>query len=372
MKRILVVLEAGSRSPSGVVRALVYRQLFAAHGFSAEFLVRQPIQLMDRINNLPSVLRLIVSRPWLKSRLLRWRTTASERRILKAAGEVDIVYMSKVLSYSFVRTLCSKTKARVVYDFGDAVWLEGESQDEFNGLLRSVDAVTTDNELTADYVRRYNPDCTVIPDAPVLEAFDKRRPDLGNKPNDRITLGWIGSPGTAYNLYLIWDALEELFARHPELHLRLVGTGHNLQLIPPFEKVRFSCRPFYNQAEMVEEVFSMHVGLFPLQNVERCRARGVFKATNYMCGEAAVVASPVGQCADFIDDGVNGMLAGSTQEWIDKLEMLINDAALRRRLTQNGLDDVRANFRLDQSFAKLKQVLLANNGQPIGETRTIV
>lgn len=372
MKRILVVLEAGSRSPSGVVRALVYRDLFAAHGFSSEFVVRQPIQLMSWINNLPYVLRVIVSRPWLKSRLLRWRTKASERRILKLACEVDIVYMSKVLSYPFVQALCNKTDARVVYDFGDAVWLEKEEQDEFNALLKSVDAVTTDNEVTADYVRRYNSDCTVIPDAPVLEAFDKRRADLGSKQKDRITLGWIGSPGTAYNLYLIWDALEELFSRHPELHLRLVGTGNNLQLLPPFEKVRFSYRPFYTQAEMVEEVFSMDVGLFPLQNVERCRARGVFKATNYMSGEAVVVASPVGQCAEFIDDGVNGMLAGSTQEWIDKLELLINDAGLRRRLTESGLESVRANFRLDQSFAKLKQVLLANNGQPPGDARTIV
>ncbi len=370
-KRILLVLEAGSRSPSGVVRGLAYRELFAAHGLSAEFLVRQPLQLIDWINNLPSGLRLIVRRPWLKNRLLRWATTASERRILKRAGEVDVVYLAKVLSYPFVREVCSQTKTRVVYDFGDAVWLS-ENQDEFNGVLESVDAVTTDNDVTADYVRRFNPNCTVIPDAPLLEAFDRRRADLGKKRNDRITLGWIGSPATAYNLYLIWDALEDIFARHPDLHLRLVGTGHNLQLLPPFERVRFSCRPFYNQDEMVEEVFSMHIGLFPLQNVERCRTRGVFKATNYMSGEAVVVASPVGQCVGFIEDGVNGMLAGSTQEWIDKLEMLINDAALRRRLTQKGLDTVRANFRLDQSFAKLKQVLLANNGQPMGDARTTV
>jgi glycosyltransferase involved in cell wall biosynthesis len=354
------------------VRALVYRELFAAHGFIAEFVVRQPIQLLDWIKNLPSVLRLVVSRPWLKDPLLRWRTKASEQRILKLAGDADIVYMSKVLSYPFIQELCTKTNARVVYDFGDAVWLGEENQDEFNAVLKRVDAVTTDNEITADYVRRYNPDCTVIPDAPVLEAFDKRRADLGNKQNARITLGWIGSPGTAYNLYLIWDALEELFSRHPKLHLRLVGTGNNLQLLPPFEKVRFSYRPYYTQAEMVEEVFNMDIGLFPLQNVERCRARGVFKATNYMSGEAVVVASPVGQCADFIDDGVNGMLAATTEEWIDKLETLIADAELRRRLSQNGLDSVRANFRLDQSFAKLKHVLLSNNGQPAGDSKNIV
>jgi len=285
---------------------------------------------------------------------------------------VDIVYLAKVLSYPLVQEICSKTKARVVYDFGDAVWLWSENQNEFNDVLKIVDAVTTDNDLTADYVRRYNSNCTVIPDAPQLEEFDKKRAALGNKPKDRITLGWIGSPATAYNLYVIWEALEELFTRHPNLHLRLVGTGSNLELIPPFERVRFSYRPSYNQTEMVDEVFGMHIGLFPLQNVERCRMRGVFKATNYMSGEAVVMASRVGQSVDFIQDGVNGMLAGSTQEWIDKLEMLINDEALRRRLTQSGLDTVRASFRLDQSFAKLKQVLTANNGLPNGDARTIV
>jgi glycosyltransferase involved in cell wall biosynthesis len=370
MKRILLVLEA--RSPSGFVRGLVYKEHLAAHGFSVESLIRQPVQLLDRINKLPSVLRLIVTRPWLKSRLLRWGTTLSERRILKRAGEMDVVYLVKVLSYPLVRAMCSETDARVVYDFGDAVWLQSENQDEFNDVLKIVDEVTTDNEITADYIRQYNPKCTVIPDAPALEAFDRKRANLAIKQNDLITLGWIGSPGTAYNLYLIWDALEDLFARHSNLHLRLVGTGNDLQLIPPFEKVRFSYRPFYNQAEMVEEAFGMHIGLFPLQNVERCRTRGVFKATNYMCGEAVVVASPVGQCADVIKDGVNGMLAGSTQEWIDKLELLIDDAALRRRLTENGLETVRANFRVDQSFEKLKNVLMAHNGQPIRDARTIV
>ena len=372
MTRILVVLEAGSRSPSGVVRALVYRELLESNGFSPEFIVRQPVRLMDGINSLPSILRLFVNRPWLKNRLIRWRTAASERRILKQARQADVVYLAKVLSFPLVRKLCSETKARVVYDFGDALWLWGENQDEFHDVLENVDAVTTDNDVTADYVRRYNPNCTVIPDAPVLDAFDKKRAELSNKQNDRITIGWIGSPGTTYNLYLIWDALEDLFARHPELHLRLVGTGNNMGFVPPFEKVRYSYRPSYSQAEMVEEVFGMDIGLFPLQNVERSRTRGVFKATNYMSGEAVVVASPVGQCADFIKDGVNGMLAGSTQEWIDKLEMLISDAELRRRLAQNGLETVRSNFRLDQSFAKLKEVLLANNDQPGGDAKTIV
>jgi glycosyltransferase involved in cell wall biosynthesis len=359
MKRLLVILEAGDRWPSGVVRGLAYRDLFASHGFSTNFEARQPLRMMDWIAGLPPICHRGFIRLFIRDRLMGLANRASERRLLKLASNADIVYLSKVRSYPLIRALCSETQARVVYDFGDALWLAPDSNSEqFHEALRKVDAVTTDNELTADYVRSFNASCTVIPDAPQVEEFDKRRAELRNKPDDRIILGWIGMPSTAYNLYVIWEALEELFRRHPNLHLRLVGVGDDLRNLPPFEKVRFSYRPSYNQAEMIEEVFKMHIGLFPLQNVEKSRVRGVLKAAIYMSGEACVVGSPVGQCVDVIQDGVNGLLAHSTQEWIDKLEILITDPHLRHRIVQNGLETVRSQFRLDQSFAKLKNVLL--------------
>jgi glycosyltransferase involved in cell wall biosynthesis len=361
MTRLLVVLEAGDRWPSGVVRGLAYRELFAAHGFAACFQARQPLAMMDWLSSPHSIFFRILIRPFVKELLLKWAERTGEQRILRLAQNVDVVYLSKVYSYPLIQRLCRETSARVVYDFGDAVWLVGKTQNEFNEVLRSVDAVTTDNELTADYVRTFNANCTVIPDTPQVEEFDKRRAELGNKPDDRVILGWIGTPSTTYNLYVIWEALEEVFRRHPELDLRLVGTGHDLQCLPPFEKVRFSYRPVYNQAEMIEEIFKMHIGLFPLQNVEKSQVRGVLKALVYMSGEATVISSPIGQSADIIQDGVNGLLAGSTQEWVDKLELLINDRDLRDRLARNGLETVRSQFRLDQSFAKLKDVLLNSN-----------
>jgi len=361
MPRILVVLEAGDRWPSGVVRGLAYRELFSKHGFSATFAVRQPLRMMDWVGRPPRILRRVVANRAVRKHLLNWATKASEQRILRIARNVDIVYMVKATSFPLVRALCQDTKARVVYDFVDAVWLSECPSEDFHGILRSVDAVTTDNELNADYARRFNASCTVVPDAPQVESFDRRRNELGRKAEPPTTLGWVGSTSTAYNLYVIWEALEELFAQHANLHLRLVGTGHDTRLLPPFEKVRFSCRPSYNQAEMIEEVFGMHIGLFPLQSVERSRSRGILKAAIYMSGEAVVVASPVGQCPELIQDGVNGMLAASTREWVDKLEILIGNADVRRRMAKNGLETVRSQFRLDQSFARLKEVLLAGS-----------
>lgn len=353
-KRLLVVLESSNRSASSVVRGLAYRDLFSSNGYSADYQHRLPGGLRNFLGKVPTAGRRLLGSSGLEAGLVKVATKTNEQRIISRARNCDVVYLQKITSVSFIKEICKKTSARVVYDFVDAMWLDHNG---FNELLKTVDAVTTDNELIAKYVRSHNSNCTVVPDAPALEEFDKRRSQLRQKPGDKIVLGWLGSKATAFNLYLIWEALEELSQRYPQLHLRLVGTGEDLRRIPKFERVQFSYLPTYNEAEMISEVFGMHIGLFPLQDVERCRMRGVLKATNYMCGEAVVVTSPVGQCVDLIQDGVNGMIASTTQEWIDKLELLIKDEMLRRKLSDNGLKTVRSDFRLDQSFAKLKQVL---------------
>jgi glycosyltransferase involved in cell wall biosynthesis len=345
MTRVLAVLEQGARLPSGHIRGLIYRDILARRGFDVRFVARQAP---------PWPLRMLS----LGNRFQRLRTWMAERRILRLARQADVVYLQKVASLRLMRGLRRVSKARVIYDVCDAGWLAPpRERDEFDEILRSADAVTTDNEITAQYVRRHNAACTVVPDPAQVEDFDRRRAALARKPSDRFVLGWLGSPHTAFNLYVVWDALETLFRRHPNLHLRLVGTGYDPAVIPPFENVRYSCRAAYDRESMIEEVFGMHVGLFPLQDVERCRVRGINKAALYMSGEAVVVASPVGQVAEFLRDGVNGFTARSTGEWIERIEALLGDDALRRRVAATALAAIQRGFRVEDSFAALEPVL---------------
>lgn len=300
---------------------------------------------------------MLVGFGWVVSRLMRLVARLNEFRILAAARRHDVVYLSKVDSYRLLRGLRRVARARLVLDFGDALWLPGRTGARLGEVLRLVDAVTTDNETTANFIRQFNPCCAVIPDCPQVEVFDGRRGAVG-KGGDRITIGWIGTPGTAYNLYVVWEALERLFTAHPKLHLRLVGAGFDRSRLPPFERVQFSEKPVYTQSEMVDEVLRMDVGLFPLQDVEASRVRGVLKATVYMAGEAVAVCSPVGQCKELIQDGVNGFLAGSTDEWVERLEVLVREPELRRKVARAGLETVRAGFLVDHSFAKLQAMLV--------------
>lgn len=354
---VLAILEGGERYPSGIVRGTIYRDLFRADGIDVEFVSRTPLEALDLVEHARRPLGTILRYGRVRDRFLSRAWNRRRDEILAKARRADVVYLSKVTALPFITALRSATPAPVVLDFGDAVWLwhDGRAEAPLQEALRTVDAVTTDNEVTAAYIRRFNPDCTVIPDSPQLEAFDRvRRP----KPDDdRLILGWLGTPGTAYNLYEIWEALEEIGRRCPQVELRLVGTGDDRSLYPAFENIRFTARASYDQQSMIDEVFGMHIGLFPLQDVERSRVRGVLKAAVYMCGEVAVIASPVGQVADVIRDQENGLLASTKEEWVAKLGWLIENGDERRRIAAAGLETVRNRFRTRQSYDMLKEVL---------------
>ena len=338
--RLLVVLEMGFQWPSGFLRAGIFREHFARAGYSARFVNHNFTgPLLWRIKPLFNLYRYL-----------------SELRIVYLARSCDAVYLCKVRSIRLVAMLRRHTKARLVLDSVDA-GMPQFATEELNSVLAAVDAVTTDNELTAGYIRRFNKNCTVVQDSPQLEVFDRMRAEIRKDVSGPVILGWVGSSSGLYNLFLIWETLERLFARHENLHLRLLGVGKDRRLLPPFEKVRYSFLETYDQEEMVREVLKMDIGLYPLPDIKASYYRGIMKACLYMSGEAAAVCSPVGECADFIKDGVNGMLAGTPQEWESKLEALIKDRALRLSLAKGGLETVRAGFTLDRAFSMLRPVL---------------
>jgi len=186
-------------------------------------------------------------------------------------------------------------------------------------------------------------------------VFDMWRSTMTRDP-ERVVLGWIGSPESAASLYAIWEPLEELFAQYPDLHLRIVGA--EARDLPRFELVNWSCRPTYNQEEMVQEVLGMDIGLCPLFRTEDSRARGTLKAMVYMSGEATAVCQNYGENARLIRDAENGLLADTPQEWRDKLIWLLAYPSERRVIARRGLQTIRSGFTLHRCFQRLMDVLL--------------
>ena len=73
----------------------------------------------------------------------------------------------------------------------------------------------------------------------------------------------------------------------------------------------------------------MDIGIMPLPDDGWTRLRSHLKVRQYMGVGIPSVASPSGVNREILDDGVNGYLAESAEEWLDRLERLIDEPEAR-------------------------------------------
>ena len=88
------------------------------------------------------------------------------------------------------------------------------------------------------------------------------------------------------------------------------------------------------------------IGVYPLRDDEWSRGKCGFKAIEFMACGVPVVAAAVGVNREIVQDGENGFLASSEDEWIDKLGRLLASRELRRRFGENGRRTVEARYSL--------------------------
>jgi glycosyltransferase involved in cell wall biosynthesis len=234
----------------------------------------------------------------------------------------------------------------LIFDFDDAVWVPYASPTYGALLSRLVKSpektfytlsaarrVIAGNNYLADQARRYNPRVDVIPTVVDTDQFVPAPTE-----NPLPVLGWVGTHSTLQYLQTLVPALRRLTQRR-KFVVRVVGAT----LDAP--GVVVENRP-WSLAREVNEFQAFDVGLYPLVEDAWSLGKSGFKAVQYMACGVPVVASPVGVTTDMVRDGENGFLAAGEDAWVDRLEALLDDAALRRRLGQAGRADAEARWSL--------------------------
>jgi len=242
------------------------------------------------------------------------------------------------------RLLGSRRQPPVVFDFDDAIFLPSVSDanrairalkqpGKVATIVRHSDHVIAGNEYLAAYARRFSDAVTVIPTCvdttkfvPSPDAFSTN----GSHPSQQPVVGWIGSPTTASYVRGLSDIFRRVREEHPFV-LRVSGAGEPLD-VPgvPTEQ------PAWTLDSEVELFNTCDVGVYPLADDEWSRGKCGFKAIEFMACGVPVVASAVGVNREIIEDGVNGFLASTETEWIEKLGRLLVDRDLRRRFGEAG------------------------------------
>lgn len=182
-----------------------------------------------------------------------------------------------------------------------------------------------------------------------------KREELGmrNEEMGRVWVGWIGSPSTMKYLMGLMPVLEKL---GEELEFGLLIVNGELRIKNEELGGGFDIKHIvWTEEGEVEAIRKMDVGIMPLPDDQWERGKCAYKLIQYMACSLPVVASPVGMNQEVVRHGENGFLARTDEEWIQPLKTLIQDAGLRKRMGEKGLELVRERFTVERNFEVMKE-----------------
>jgi glycosyltransferase involved in cell wall biosynthesis len=215
-------------------------------------------------------------------------------------------------------------------------------------IMAAAETVVVGNNYLADYARQFSQSVRVIPTVVDLSRY----PDRAGAVSDTVRVAWIGTPVTANLLKSLLPVMEKLQDSHPKLSFRLIGSGRNS--LP--EGLRAEVLPWTEETE-TQLLAECDIGIMPLPDNEFTRGKCGLKLIQYMACGMPVVASPVGVNREIVEEGRNGYLASSDEEWFQALDRLIASPELRTRLGEYGRSKVAAGYTLEYGFARWQEIL---------------
>ncbi|MBL7913446.1 MAG: glycosyltransferase family 4 protein [Bacteroidia bacterium] len=288
-----------------------------------------------------------------KSALRRFRDVIN-------ADKYDIIFVQReafMTGSSFFEKRFAKSKARLVFDFDDAIWYHdvSDANKKFGWLkdpsktgriIGLSDLVFAGNQYLADYAARFNNKVIIVPTTIDTEEY---KPVRNVKRSDKVVIGWSGSITTIRHFELALPFLKILKEKYGDkIDIRVIGDGN-------YKNAELGIQGLaWRKETELDELSSFDIGIMPIPDDDWSKGKCGLKGLQYMALEIATVMSPVGVNSEIIQNGVNGFLAATTEEWVNAISKLIDDQEMRNRFGKNARTTVIDKY----SVASQKKVYL--------------
>lgn len=250
-------------------------------------------------------------------------------------------------------------KIKIIFDFDDAIWLPNISQQnrmwmwlkfpkKTNFILRNSFVVTAGNNYLAAYAKHFNPNVYVIPTT--IDTSYHTNNKIHHK-KDKIIIGWTGSETTIKYFEQKKEMIFGLINKYPNsIEFRVIA---NKPSELKHEQITFV---EWKKETEVDDVAEFDIGIMPLPNDEWAKGKCGFKGLQYMSLGIPAVVSPVGVNSEIVSDGVNGFLANSEEEWVEKLSLLIDNPELRKKIGIQARKTVEEKYSFESNKNKYLEI----------------
>jgi len=174
---------------------------------------------------------------------------------------------------------------------------------------------------------------------------------IGINPEFTV-IGFSGRIGREKNLITLYRAFRKLEKKFPKLKLLVVGKG-----IKQLEEVFSSDRNIITPGSVNNVIpYLQAMDIFVLPSLTETSSLATMEAM--ACG-VPVVTTPVGYVKDYIVEKENGMFFPFKNSLVLslKVEMLLNDAVLRKELGQKARQTIVDKFNWDKTINNIKEYL---------------
>jgi glycosyltransferase involved in cell wall biosynthesis len=354
MPRVLfIAAHRPNRSPSQRYRFEQYFPYLEANGFSCELssiISEQDDKIFYGPGNFSGKLGILM------------RTIGKRRKDKKRYKDFDIVFVQRealMIGSTYFESKIKPSGAKFIFDFDDSIWLmdtsEGNKKWEWmknpGKTAKNIgyaDLVFAGNRYLAEYAQQFNQNVILVPTTVDTSIFV---PDSAKRGKEKVVIGWSGSITTIKHFDNAVPFLKEIKKKFgDQVEFRVMGDETYVNEELNVRGIKWTA------ATEVNVLNSFDIGLMPLPDDKWAQGKCGLKGLTYMALEIPTIMSPVGVNTEIISGGVNGFLASTAEEWIQKISALVENPQLRKTIGEAARKTVLEKYSVESQ----KDVYLNN------------
>ncbi len=345
MKKVLIIcLHRKERSPGQRFRYEQYLSFLEENGYSFDISILLNEKDDKTFYSKGNYFRKVII--YLKTLMIRTRDWFRMNRY-----DIIFIFRDALMTGSvFFEKRFARSKARIIFDFDDAIWLQNVSDankklafmknaSKTGKIIGLSDLIFAGNQYLAGYAAQFNKNISIIPTTIDTSVYV---PQKKAGENNATCIGWSGSFSTIQHFATAIPALKRIKEKF--------GAGVSFKIIGD---KNYYCAELNTKGDAwvaateIEDLLLIDIGIMPLPDDEWAKGKCGLKGLQYMALEIPTLMSPVGVNTEIIQPGINGYLPDKEDEWVEALSGLIENKELRERIGKAGRQTVIDKYSVD-------------------------
>ncbi len=242
----------------------------------------------------------------------------------------------------------------IIYDVDDLLFHHRQDtvSEAVSSLVKKSSMVTVTTSTLANFYKILNNNVHIVKNTINYKQY-KLASKIKKYKSNKIRITYqSGTMSHNKDFLECSDAIYRILEENSHVEFHLIGP---LEL--PSKLERF-CKQVYkhkymNYLELQKYVSQMDINIAPLEINDFNNSKSELKIFESALLKIPSVVSPIIPYKECIKDGHNGFIASNTDEWYEKLSLLIRDAELRQKMGENAYKEIVPKYYIENNIDEI-------------------